>query len=229
MFQFSPDEDAAFLSRFRDMAILHQATLVPSKLELMTSWLPSRTWLHGADTSAFVAVGAYRFDDPDGEVGMESHLLKTAEGLTIQVPLTYRAAPLGDAEEFFVGTMEHSVLGQRWVYDGCGDVTYLTALVATILSGGHEAPLDVITDDGLVRREATTKVLGSGSSRTDARVVAPVTCMDRGTETHVNSGDLEIVLYRVVGDKSTDEHVSTLSGTWVGQEKPVTLASLLTM
>ena len=147
-----------FVSRFRVVAILHRATLVPSKLELMASWLPSQSWTDGIDTTEISAVGAYRFDDPDGEVGVETHLLKCADGKTIQVPLTYRAAPLDAAASFLVGTTEHSVLGKRWVYDGCGDITYLMALVSTIVHGGHEAPLDVVTDDGLVRREATTKV-----------------------------------------------------------------------
>ena len=122
------------------MAILHRATLVPSKLELMASWLPSQSWTDGIDTTEMSAVGAYRFDDPDGEVGIETHLLKCADGKTIQVPLTYRAAPLEGAASILVGTTEHSVLGKRWVYDGCGDITYLTALVSTIVRGGHEAP-----------------------------------------------------------------------------------------
>ena len=51
-----------------------------------------------------------------------------------------------NAESFLIGTTMHSALGKRWVYDGCGDVVYLTALAATILHGGREAALDVLTD-----------------------------------------------------------------------------------
>lgn len=55
------------------------------------------------------------------------------------MPLTYRGAPLPGAEPWLVGTMEHSVLGRRWVYDGCGDPVHVAALVATILAGGIQA------------------------------------------------------------------------------------------
>jgi hypothetical protein len=172
-------------------------------------------------------VGSYRFDDPDGEVGIETLLLKGPDGPTLQVALTYRAAPLSGAESYLIGTTDHSVLGERWVYDGCGDVVYVTALATTILNGGHEAALDVVTDEGLVRREATTKVTGSGANSTDVRILESITTESLGTETHVTTGEYEIVLYRVVEDIVADDARSTLRGTWPGQESPVVLASLL--
>lgn len=193
----------------------------------MTSWLPGQSWLNGADSSEFSAVGAYRFDDPDGEVGMETHLLKTADGKTIQVPLTYRAAPLNGAEAMFLGTTEHSVLGKRWVYDGCGDVVYLSALASTILSGGHEAFLDVVTDDGLVRRDATTNVTGSGTHLTDVRIVEPLRYENRGTSTHVQSAGFEMVIARVIEDDDVVAQGNTLLGAWVGRSIPALLAYVL--
>jgi hypothetical protein len=210
------------------MAILYKATLVPSKLELMTSWLTSQPWIEGIDATAVSAVGAYRFDDPDGEVGIETYLLKSADGTTIQVPLTYRSAPLDGADSFLVGTTEHSVLGTRWVYDGCGDVVFVRSLASTILEGGHEAPLDVVSDDGLVRRETTTRVQGSGDGATGVRIGGPVTSETRGSATYVRTTELEIALYRVIDEDHVDDHRNTLSGTWPGQSHPVTLASLLT-
>lgn len=210
------------------MALLYQATLVPSKLELIASWLPAQPWLEDANVTVVNSVGAYRFDDPDGEVGIETHLLETADGRTIQVPVTYRAAPLSNAQPFLIGTTEHSVLGKRWVYDGCGDITYLTALATTILNGGHEAPLDVLTDDGPVRRVATTKVTGSGAQRTDVHILEPLTYENRGSLTYVSSGNIELVLSRVIKDDSVDDSQYSLSGIWVGQSDPVRLASLLT-
>ncbi len=100
------------------MAMLHQATLTPTKAELIAAWLPGQPWFAG-DAGAVRLVGAYRFDDPAGEVGIESHLVEVG-GRTFHVPLTYRGAPLDGAEAFLVGTMEHSVLGRRWVYDAWG-------------------------------------------------------------------------------------------------------------
>ena len=29
------------------MAVIHRTTLEPTKLELLTTWLPSRPWYHG--------------------------------------------------------------------------------------------------------------------------------------------------------------------------------------
>jgi hypothetical protein len=52
------------------MAIIYKATLNPSKLNLLNAWMPSRPWFTGvADAQR---VGAYRFDDPAGEVGLEA-------------------------------------------------------------------------------------------------------------------------------------------------------------
>ena len=189
------------MSKFDVVALLHQATLVPTKLELLGSWLPAQPWVGAADTSTIDWAGAYRFDDPDGEVGIETHLLATADGQTLQVPVTYRAAPLASAESFFIGTTQHSALGKRWVYDGCGDIVYLTALVNTILHRGHEAALDVITDEGLVRREATSKVTGSGSDTTDVAILEPLTYAHRGSQTLVISTAVEIVLERAIEEE----------------------------
>lgn len=37
------------------------------------------------------------------------------------MPLCYRGAPCDDGDRWLIGTAAHSVLGKRWVYDGCGD------------------------------------------------------------------------------------------------------------
>ena len=73
------------------MALLHRAQLSPSKLEVVGDLLASRAWFRGGTLQA---VGAYRFDDPEGEVGIETHLVRADDGPVLQVPLTYRAAPL---------------------------------------------------------------------------------------------------------------------------------------
>ena len=90
------------------MALLHRAQLSPSKLELVGDLLASRAWFRGGTVAA---VGAYRFDDPAGEVGIETHLVRADDGPVLQVPLTYRAAPLAGRGGVLVGTTEHSVLG----------------------------------------------------------------------------------------------------------------------
>src|SRR6478609_10480555 len=119
------------------MALLHRATLNPSKPELLAAWLPSQPWAAGLP--GLRPIGGYRFDDPDGEVGMEGILLRNDAGAVVHVPLTYRSAPLDGADDHLLGTTEHSALGTRWVYDATGDPVWNATLTATILTGGTGA------------------------------------------------------------------------------------------
>lgn len=118
------------------MAVIHHTTLRPTKLELLTSWLPSRPWYGGDGAPPVLAkAGGFRLDDPDGEVGVEFMVVADSSGTsqaTYLVPLTYRGAPLAGAGHALVGTLRHGVLGQRWVYDGCHDPVLVTQLLALV-------------------------------------------------------------------------------------------------
>ena len=105
------------------MALFHLATITPTKAEVIAAWAPTRSWGPAA-ADAIDVVGSYRFDDPDGRIGMETHLV-TAGGALMQVPLTYRDAPLDGAEDALITEMQHSVLGTRWVYDGLRDPRFV--------------------------------------------------------------------------------------------------------
>ncbi len=85
------------------MAIIHQATINPTKDQLVEPWLESRPWWDGVAERG--PVGTFRFDDPAGEVGMECFLFGSADGSTLFVPLTYRGAALPGAEAHLLGTM----------------------------------------------------------------------------------------------------------------------------
>lgn len=209
------------------MALLYQATLTPSKIELLRAWVPHQPWLGDADATTVEAVDAYRFDDPDGEVGIETHLLRTADGQILQVPVTYRGAPVAGADSRLIATTQHSVLGERWVYDACGDPMYVRALATAVLSGGTQAELDVVTDAGQERREATTRVWGSGSPDAAIPLVASVSYSSEGTTTFIGAGHLELTLVRAVdSDRENDGHgvQQRLVGTWPGHDAPALLA-----
>ena len=77
------------------MGVFHRATITPTKHELIAAWAPTRPWGPPAGVPTNV-IGSYRFDDPEGRVGMEIHLLD-AGGMLLQVPLTYRDEPLTGA------------------------------------------------------------------------------------------------------------------------------------
>jgi hypothetical protein len=205
------------------MALIYQAQLNPSKIEVLRAWVPAQAWLGDIDASALEAVGAFRFDDPDGQVGIETHLLQAADGRVLQVPLTYRNEPLAGAEASLLTTMQHSVLGERWVYDACADPVFAAALATTILTGGREADHEVVTDGGNVLRPATTFVSGSGSPGSAIPTFGPTTHSHDGTITVIQMAGLTLELLRVLGPSASGD-APTLTGTWPGQDAPALLA-----
>ncbi len=191
------------------MAILHRATLTPTKLELLEGWLPSRPWFPVDAVAGLERVAGYRFDDPAGEVGIETLLVRTPGGPLLQVPLTYRGVPLPEAEEWLVGTLEHSVLGTRWVYDAEGDPVYLTEVTRVIAEADTEVEQFYDTAAGPERKPDETHVRGSG-------------VVDGA---HVESARITVI--RVLdGAASAPEGAATLVGTWEDQARPVLLAYL---
>jgi hypothetical protein len=216
------------------MALLYQAELRPSKIDLIAAWAPTQPWFEGdtatdadADVDAgFVSVASYRFDDPKGEVGIETLLVRHGNGPVLQVPLTYRGAPLEGGEAWLVGTMDHSVLGPRWVYDGAGDPVYLAAVAAAALEGGSQAEQVIDIDGERVVREPTALVQGSGTPGSGI----PGSGIPDAEFLHVT-------IARVLrGEASTAQLIAgltdpadaavqaVLTGTWTGQSSPHTLA-----
>lgn len=151
------------------MATLHQATLTPSKADLVAAWLPRQDWYDGPPAPAPRPVATFRLDDPGGEVGIESMLVAVApdDDRVWHVMMTYRAAPLADGEPHLIGVLEHSVLGTRYVYDAPGDPVARAVLSATIAEHGREAELIRVLGDGRTERvEPTMTVRGTGGGRT---------------------------------------------------------------
>ena len=116
--------------------IHHDATLTPSKQALIEGWMGAQRWYTAkGSTPRTRRVRSFRFDDPAGEVGIETIVVSDESGdepVVYQVPLTYRGAPAEGLDHALVGTMEHSVLGTRWVYDACHDPVYATQLLAAL-------------------------------------------------------------------------------------------------
>ncbi|MGJ9422371.1 maltokinase N-terminal cap-like domain-containing protein [Aeromicrobium sp. CF3.5] len=217
------------------MALLHpDATISPTKAEVVALWLRSQPWLASDATDLGLAdlemIGSYRFDDPAGEVGLEVLLARLGDGRVVQVPLTYRGSALDGGEDFGVCTMSHSVLGDRWIYAGAGDPVFVTALVTTICTGATESPMQ-FEDDGLLRtREPVVTVRGSGA--TGAVDVAEwIGAAWIGAETgrqhtvvHTSAGDLSIPH---VLDPGADTDGLVLTGRYPGVDVDVVLARLV--
>jgi maltokinase len=141
------------------MAEILDATLTPTKPELVQAWIGAQRWYAGKGrVPELETVFAYRFDDPAGEVGVETLLVRDASAgdpEVYQVPLTYRGAPVPELEHALVGTLEHSVLGQRWVYDGCHDPVYAACLL-DVLQG--RAPVASSRESDTVERGVTASL-----------------------------------------------------------------------
>ncbi len=197
------------------MARIHQATLTPSKQQLLSEYASSVPGLAHASASDISLLGAYRFDDPAGEVGIECHILGSADGDVIHLPVVYRAEPIEGWDDVLVGTLEHSVLGTRWVYEACGDPIFVQELVATIVTGGTQVELVVETDGGTVVREPTATVVGTGVPGTVVPAIGTVLAKREGTNTVISTGGLKVVIRHVVTDPGPVDGPRLL-GTWPG-------------
>jgi hypothetical protein len=131
------------------MAIIHKTTLTPTKLELLTDWLPAQPWYADRGRAPELAkAGGFRLDDPEGDVGIEFMVVTDGSddsAVAYLVPLTYRASALEGADGGLVGTTEHGVLGRRWVYDGVRDPV-LVAQLAALVRGQAQAQMQSVSD-----------------------------------------------------------------------------------
>ncbi len=166
------------------MATIHNTTLTPSKLELLTAWLPAQPWYldHGR-APELTKAGGFRLDDPQGEVGIEFMVVTDGAGdqtVAYLVPMTYRGSALADADGGLVGTTEHGVLGPRWIYDGTCDPVLAGQLVA-LIQGQVQAQAQSVsgTPDPTVTCVPVTRgvlvavdsgVVGNGPSGTELQV-----------------------------------------------------------
>lgn len=201
------------------MALIYNTTMDPTKMQLLAGWLPQQEWFTG-DVAQLTSVGAYRFDDPDGEVGMEGHLLTAGDDVVYHVPVTYRGADLPDVSDSDrLGTSAHGVLGTRWIFNAEADPVYRAVLADTIMQGGSEAQEFTPNEQGeLEERERYTFVSGSGiggSMGADAELTI-VRRLGSGAGAH--GGGASAI--------ATDDIALELTATWPGQTEPLVVARL---
>jgi hypothetical protein len=120
------------------VAINPGATLTPHFRDFLPRWVGRQDWYEGAAPVRLTMVGAYRLEDRDGEVGLETHLVGDGSAV-YQVPMSYRGAPLPGGPEP-IATAEHSVLGRRWIYDATADPVWTRELLALVAAGATADP-----------------------------------------------------------------------------------------
>lgn len=207
------------------MALFHVATIVPTKQELIAEWLPRQPWGSSAGDPIEV-IGAYRFDDPQGRVGMETFIV-SGGGDLFQVPLTYRDAPLAGAEGALAGEMQHSALGTRWVYDGLHDPSYVTMLAAVAMTGQGEA-LGLVERDGRwIIAPTNVRIRGGGWTLERAAVDGFTPSRDAAADesSAVLANDrFELTVHR--RPRPGPRPPIGLTATWAGLLDPVVLAEV---
>ncbi|MFJ3664972.1 1,4-alpha-glucan branching protein [Streptomyces sp. NPDC090106] len=170
------------------MAIIHRTTLTPTKLELLTAWLPGTPWYDAAGEPELAKAGGFRLDDPAGEVGIEFMVVTDTAGagtVSLLVPMTYRGAPADGLEHALIGTTEHGVLGTRWVYDGVHDPVLLAQLGA-LLEGRAQPQAQSVSD--AVDQEVTWSrdpAAAEGTTPRPLRVLRPGSEVPEGAAGHV--------------------------------------------
>lgn len=204
------------------MALFHLATITPTKKELIAEWAPSQPWGPPAGVPIEV-IGAYRFDDPDGRVGMETHLV-TDGTILFQVPLTYRDEPLDGADKALIGKMEHSVLGTRWVYDGLRDPRLVLMFAAVSMTGQGEA-LGMAEHDGRwYIAPSNVRIQGGGWTQERVPVDGFELERDDATAAVLRNDRFELTMFR--RPSSGPRPAIGLTATWDGQPNPVVLAEV---
>ena len=204
------------------MALIHAATLSPSKAELIGAWLPTRPWAPEGGSEPEL-VGSFRFDDPAGEVGLETHLVRLGSQV-LQVPLTYRAAPMEGADDALVGTTDHSALGSRWVYDGCSDPVYVQMAAVATLTGAGQAAEVLVGADGAWTWTPSVRLTFRGSVAGRVRVADWHGPVEEDGWAAYRSPLAEL---RIARRPAAPAHLDgcAMLGTWDGQREPVVLAT----
>ena len=204
------------------MALFHRATIVPTKEQIITDWAPRQPW-GPQDGTPITVIGSYRFDDPDGSVGMETFLASAGDQL-LQVPLTYRDAPLDGADEALICTMDHSVLGRRWVYDGLCDPRFVLMLAAGTMTGQGEALGMAVHDGRWYIAPSNVRIQGGGWSL-ERVPVDGFTAANVGDAVVTFSNDrLDLIVFRQL--RPQPRPPIGLTATWIGHPEPVLLAEV---
>ena len=204
------------------MAIVHIATITPTKAELIAEWAPNQPWGPPRDVPIEM-IGAYRFDDPGGRVGMETHLVRYGDTL-LQIPLTYRDEPLAGADDALIVEMQHSALGTRWVYDGLRDPRLLTMLAAVAMTGQGEA-LGMAEHEGRwYIAPSNVRIQGGGWTQERGVGASPTSCCCTAAGAVLHNDRFEMTVFRrpVPGPRPA----IGLTATWNDQREPVVLAEV---
>src|SRR5205807_4437924 len=132
--------------------------------------------------------------------------------------------PLDRTQPGFIAAMKHSVLGDRWVYDGLRDPLYPAMLAGASMTGQGEALGMAVYDGRWYIAPTPVRITGGGWSQERVPVdgfeitaddeTAPTLCNDR----------FEMTFFR--RPAPGPRPAMGLTATWPGQEAPVVLSAV---
>jgi hypothetical protein len=201
------------------MAVIHQTTMSPTKLDLLAAWLPGQPWYGGTGQAPdLVRAGGFRLDDPRGEVGIEFMVVIDRSGdraTTYHVPMTYRGDAFDGIGNALIGTSEHGVLGRRFIYDGAVDPVLVAQLVA-LIQGDVQAQAQSVSDtaDTTV---ASTPVSGGQLAVSGSPVLSSNVAMTEVLVPVVAAGEasqLAVQILRLLTPATPGEGRGSVSATW---------------
>jgi hypothetical protein len=204
------------------MALFHRATVTPTKTQLIEAWAPTQPWGPSGDGPIEV-IGSFRFDDPNGRVGMETHLVKAGEVL-FQVPLTYRDEPLVGGDAALISEMQHSALGKRWVYDGLRDPMFVTMFAGVAMTGQGEALGMVVYDDRWHVAPSNVRIHGGGWTQERVAVDGFELRSDDAHASVLQNERFELTVFR--RPLPGPAPAIGLRASWDGLAEPVVLAAI---
>lgn len=204
------------------MGLFHAATVTPTKAEMISQWAPAQSW-GPSDGASIEVIGAFRFDDPNGRVGMETFLITADDGL-FQVPLTYRDEPVEGAEHALIGEMKHSVLGTRWVYDALEDPLFVVMLAAVTMTGQGEALGMAVYDGRWYVAPSPVRIQGGGWTQERVPVDRFEITAQSATEVVLRNDRFELTFWRRPSVGSVGD--MRLTATWDEHPDPVVLAAV---
>jgi hypothetical protein len=204
------------------MALFHRATITPEKAELIAEWAPTRPWGPAADVPVAV-IGSFRFDDPEGRVGMETHLVRAGDAL-FQVPLTYRDEPLVGGTDACITEMQHSVLGTRWVYDGLRDPRLVVMLAAVAMTGQGEAIGMAEYQGRWYVAPSNVRIQGGGWTQERVPVDRFEPVDGDATDVVLRNDRFDLTVFRC--PRPGPQPPIGLTASWVGGSAPVVLATV---
>lgn len=124
---------------------MNETALTPPLGDLLRGWLPRQRWFP-VKSAAFTLVraGGLVLEDHTDDVGLEVFLGAVTSRMAgggsrtdvVQVPLSYRGAPLVGAEQALIGHCIHSELGNRWIYDAIHDPVFISEWLELIRNEG---------------------------------------------------------------------------------------------